>query len=85
MVLLDIVGDVDDQTLLFSPVQGTTQSSTDHLLVQVRAERRPSDVDRSHCGRVETLREDSVVGKDTKPSRSELVDVVSPCAAWSLG
>src|SRR5262245_27046535 len=75
-----VVLDVDAEALVLAAILRTAQPSTDHLLIQVGAVRRPGDEDRPDCRRVEPLGQDRIVCEDSDSPLAELLNVV---AAWT--
>src|SRR4051812_43682351 len=76
--LVEVVLDVDDQHLVRTTVQSSSEPAPDHLLVHVRAESGSGDVDGTHGGCIESLRENGVVRDDPGLPAAETLDVVPP-------
>ena len=68
---------VGDDAGLFSAVLRPTQTATDHLLIEVRAECWPSHVDCTDGRSVEPFGKHGVVGQDAQSTFAELLDVVA--------
>ena len=77
----NVVGDVDDEASWFPAIARSTQASTDHLLIQVRAVGWSCDIQRSHGGSIEALRQDAKIGEGAQPPRPELAYQMSPNSA----
>src|SRR3954462_3661453 len=64
-----VVRDVDDEHFLLAAVQRSSEATSDHLLVDIRAEGRTRDVDGVDLGHVEAFGEDVVVRQDPNALR----------------
>ena len=60
-VLRKVVLHIDDETLLLAAVQRPSKTTSDHLLIQIRAVRRPGNIDRPHGRSIEPLGEYAVI------------------------
>src|SRR3954447_7809141 len=76
--LVEVVAHVDDQDLVGTTIEPSTEPPADHLLVDVRAERGTRDIHRSHRRGVEPLGEHSIIGDDSYLAATEALDVVAP-------
>ena len=74
----EVVGHIDDEHALLAPIEWPTEPTTDHLLIDVRAEGRACNEHGVHLRDVEALGEDVVVREHPHSLGLEVLDVPAP-------